>query len=342
MAPKSSKRSAKVRTKCEVAKGETVEIAEYKGKDEDKLQAQLKPVGKYLQNVGADGKCLARALADQVFGDETRYQEILDAIVDTMLNNRDEFEPFHTSSAEEGKSFNERIQFILSDGKWLGDLELSAFLKRHRRNAIIHHADQAPNVKMVGPPDAAVIQLAYDGQHYYSVRDRLDPSPGLPARHLTLQEMEDLAKKHEDAKQIDDSTRAELTDRFASTTDASRVTKYLQECATATSASLATARGDATKGATRDDLKLSAASVLTRLASLLSCLRRASHADSSAVGEGIAEAKDKELTRSTDSGPAPVQSKAERKRLKDAKRKQQKAAEWSKGTALLGNLLISV
>jgi hypothetical protein len=291
MAPKFSKHGAKRQSQPKSKK-----VDEYRGEDEDELRAQLGSLGLYLRNVPDDGNCLPRALADQLLGDHNRYQEMRDLMFETISSNRGDYEQFH---ADDDESFDEWLSKVLDDGEWAGDQELMAILRHFNVNGIIHQAGQKPKEKEVAPRKAPVIQVAFDGQHYYSVRDQSDRAPGQPAKHVTLQEMDARAAK------IEDDTKAKKNEEAKHVHDLPPVQ---EACGTASFVALAPA--------------------------------------GRASADAVSEARDEQATTLGESGSACVLSRAQRKRLRDLERKQQKAAgglsESDERMASLVKELISV
>jgi hypothetical protein len=83
--------------------------------------------------MAADGNCLFRALADQLYGDYGNcHEEIRSDICDYMAANQDDFKVFlvldddSCEEGDDGKDFESYIDKMRQDGEWGGNLELVA------------------------------------------------------------------------------------------------------------------------------------------------------------------------------------------------------------------------
>jgi len=143
--------------------------------------------------VASDGNCFFRAIADQVFGEESRHEEIRALVAREIARGEREFAPF--VDEEPYAAYAARVA---RNGEWAGHVEIIACARALKRGICIHQVDQprwVAGTREVSD-DVAVFHVSYEGgEHYNSVRalgGRLD-EPGGPVAINALREP-DLAR----------------------------------------------------------------------------------------------------------------------------------------------------
>ena len=142
-------------------------------------QSDLKKFGSHLKEkllrlkeVGSDGNCLFRSVADQLEGNDSKHDKYRMAAITYIQEHKDEFVPF----IEE--TFASYIFRMSNKGCWGGQMELNAMAHCFKFNVIIHQTDSPDQAHVYHEPIGSVptIHLAYHlGCHYNSVRRADDP-----------------------------------------------------------------------------------------------------------------------------------------------------------------------
>lgn len=88
------------------------------------FQKQLAGLQLSIRDVKGDGNCLFRSLADQMEGDVNQHATYRHAIVEFMLKNPDDFEPFIDTDEH---SFLDYCKKMSKNGEWGGNMELVSF-----------------------------------------------------------------------------------------------------------------------------------------------------------------------------------------------------------------------
>ncbi|KAH9317432.1 hypothetical protein KI387_019201 [Taxus chinensis] len=78
-----------------------------------------------VRRMAADGNCLFRAVADQVYGDAELYDLTRQMCIDYMEKERDHFSPFVTESFTAYCKRKRRDKALLAEGRFYSDLELT-------------------------------------------------------------------------------------------------------------------------------------------------------------------------------------------------------------------------
>ncbi|PWA50994.1 Ovarian tumor, otubain [Artemisia annua] len=167
-----------------------------KKSDISEFRAQLDALGLKIIEVTADGNCFFRSLADQLDGDEDKHEKYRKMVVQYIMKNRENFEPF----IEDEVPFDEYCQSMEKDGTWAGNMELQAASLVTHSNICIH-LKSSPRwyIKNFGDHDAQMIHLSYhDWEHYNSVRSKEDTCDG-PARPIIIKADADLTVKSHQA-----------------------------------------------------------------------------------------------------------------------------------------------
>uniref|UniRef100_A0AAV1UCS7 OTU domain-containing protein n=1 Tax=Peronospora matthiolae TaxID=2874970 RepID=A0AAV1UCS7_9STRA len=139
------------------------------------MRKQLNSIGCKLHEVEADGNCLFRALADQIFGDQTQHQQARDEIVEYMEHQREDFEPF----MEDEEKFEKYCERMRSDGTWGGNQELYAAARLFQVYVVVHQDQPSARIMVIECDrlkPTRFVHVAYHGEdHYDSVRRITDP-----------------------------------------------------------------------------------------------------------------------------------------------------------------------
>lgn len=151
--------------------------------DLSELRVQFDQLGLKIIQVAADGNCFFRALADQLEGNEGEHIKYRNMVVQYILSNRENFEPF----IEDEVPFDEYCQSMIKDGTWAGNLELQAASLVFKRNICIHRANYPRwYISNFNDRETTMIHLSYhDGEHYNSVRLQDDSCEG-PAKPIVI------------------------------------------------------------------------------------------------------------------------------------------------------------
>ncbi|PIA56552.1 hypothetical protein AQUCO_00700712v1 [Aquilegia coerulea] len=162
-----------------------------KPKDMGEFRSQLDTLGLQIVQVTSDGNCFFRALADQLQGNEEEHQKYRNMVVQYILKQREDFEPF----IEDGVPFDEYCKSMAEDGTWAGNMELQAASLVTRSNICIHRIMQPRWYIRNFPNHARIIHLSYHNEeHYNSVRLKEDPCNG-PAKPIVIKVDADLSRE---------------------------------------------------------------------------------------------------------------------------------------------------
>nr|GEW14898.1 OTU domain-containing protein 3 isoform X1 [Tanacetum cinerariifolium] len=171
-----------------------------KKSDITEFRAQLDALGLKIIEVTADGNCFFRSLADQLDGDEDKHEKYRKMVVQYIMKNRENFEPF----IEDEVPFDEYCQSMEKDGTWAGNMELQAASLVTHSNICIH-LKSSPRwyIKNFSDHEAQMIHLSYhDWEHYNSVRSKEDTCDG-PTRPIIIKADADLTVKPHQANGAD-------------------------------------------------------------------------------------------------------------------------------------------
>ena len=143
-----------------------------------KFKLKLAKMNLRLNDVGADGNCFFRAVADQLFGYEIFHIRLRREVVEHMRNNKDKYSLF----IEDDIDFDKYLNYMGTDGIWGGQLEMSVLAELHNFNVIVYQIDFEDMAQEFHPwdtKDLKTIHLSYhQGRHYNSVRSMSDPGRG--------------------------------------------------------------------------------------------------------------------------------------------------------------------
>jgi OTU domain-containing protein 3 len=137
--------------------------------DLSKFREQLAPFGLKVKEMGADGNCFFRAIADQLEGDESSHMTYRYAAVDYMRLNKEMYTPF----IEDDETIDQYCDDMAKDGVWGDQLEMNALASSYKFNMVVHQVDHPSMVQCFHPPMGSVptLHLSYHlNEHYNSVR----------------------------------------------------------------------------------------------------------------------------------------------------------------------------
>ncbi|CAH8566191.1 unnamed protein product [Dicrocoelium dendriticum] len=176
--------------------------------DENNLEKLLlEKRGWRIVKVKADGACLFRSVAHQIFGDEEHHEVVRKQVVDYMLENREHFSPYVT------EEFDHYINRKRASTCYGNHIEIQAIAELYNRPVEIYHDSVEPiNVFHAEYSKEFPIRLSYHGRvHYNSVVDPYKPSfgcgLGMPNYQPTLSEPDLIAQ----ALQESENTQLEET-----------------------------------------------------------------------------------------------------------------------------------
>ncbi|PRP89089.1 hypothetical protein PROFUN_01809 [Planoprotostelium fungivorum] len=142
-----------------------------------------------VKSMGADGNCLFRSVADQIYGDQEMHDQVRERCMNYMSQERDHFGPFVD------EDFDQYIERKKRDRCFGNHLEIQAIGEIYNRPVIIYQwkdDDAVEEIKLfegaVEGEDNPPIRLSYhDKNHYNSIIDPDNPSVGvglgLPGLH---------------------------------------------------------------------------------------------------------------------------------------------------------------
>lgn len=110
-------------------------------KQENKFRENISNMNLFIKDIVGDGNCMFRAISDQVYGSEEKYDLLRQKCMDYLLIERDFFEQF----VEGGKNgFDEYINMKRKNGVWGDDIELQALSEIYNRPIEIYSNSTKP------------------------------------------------------------------------------------------------------------------------------------------------------------------------------------------------------
>ena len=110
-------------------------------KQENKFRKNISNMHLFIKDIKGDGNCMFRAISDQVYGNEEKYDLLRQKCMDYLLIERDFFEQF----VEGGKNgFDEYINMKRKNGVWGDDIELQALSEIYNRPIEIYSNSTKP------------------------------------------------------------------------------------------------------------------------------------------------------------------------------------------------------
>ena len=165
------------------------------GYSEETFMENMANAGLYIVEMAADGNCLFRAVAHQIYMNAEKHHELRKQCVNHMRKHRDRFALFCTTD------FDTYLNNLSRDGSWGDDLEIKALEEIIDRAIVIYSSenkDLAPMTAnfddlevlhtisntgvdtsdVTSKKDILPLKLSYHGQsHYNSVFDGTCPLP---------------------------------------------------------------------------------------------------------------------------------------------------------------------
>ena len=162
-----------------------------------KFREQLALYGLKIIEMGGDGNCLFRSLADQLEGNERLHRKYREAAIEYIEAHKDMFAPF----IEDDETIDQYLSDMIKDGVWGGQIELTALSAVYKFNFIIHQVDN-PIMSFSNFPVGSVptVHVSYHlGEHYNSVRRLDDPCNGvvMPIGHELIPVVQPPKQKEE-------------------------------------------------------------------------------------------------------------------------------------------------
>lgn len=133
------------------------------------FNSQLVGEGRVLREVGADGNCLFRSVADQLYGDESSHLHVRTHVASFMADNEARFLPFLAPGTRH--AYQKYCSLIARPGQWGGHLELAACAAAYNVDITIHQLNKKPQTVFQSDDSTAEIHLAYHcwtTEHYNS------------------------------------------------------------------------------------------------------------------------------------------------------------------------------
>jgi len=152
--------------------------------------------------VGADGACLFRAVAHQIFGDEEKHMIIREQVINYMKQNREHFSQFIS------EDFEHYLIRKLDPHTHGNHVEIQAISELYNRPVEIYHNSLEPiNVFHREYNDLPPLRLSYHGGiHYNSIVDPQNPTfgegLGMPNYQPRLSEPELVEKAKNESENI--------------------------------------------------------------------------------------------------------------------------------------------
>ena len=148
---------------------------------EAQLDAGLAALGLVRSGIAGDGNCLFATIAEQHLGSAHRHPETRALAIATMRACPAAFQPYlleEDLADLHATDYDSYLDKMAQEREWGGNLELTALANALARSMVVHRAGERPYVLAPSEPAAAAraqlgqpFHLAYDGQHYDSVRE---------------------------------------------------------------------------------------------------------------------------------------------------------------------------
>ncbi|KAI4106781.1 MAG: hypothetical protein L6R37_001983 [Teloschistes peruensis] len=180
----------------------------------------LQKAGLYAAKTAGNGNCLFHALSDQLYGDQSRHQEIRAAVIRSMRANSDYYKHFievhpgggtrrnpkrkntgafsskqiapEATAAEKDAVFEGHLARMARGGTYGDNMEITAFSKAYNAEVIIYRSEYAYCVRdggITGPYKS--LHIAYHTyEHYSSVRNIRGPHTGIPNTEALYESVE--------------------------------------------------------------------------------------------------------------------------------------------------------
>eukprot|EP00347_Sterkiella_histriomuscorum_P016120 403354413 len=148
-----------------------------------KFRLQLVQYGLKVKEMGGDGNCLFRSIADQLEGNEKLHRKYRQEAIEYIEANKEMYAPF----IEDDETIDQYLGDMAKDGTWGGQMELQVLSLIYKFNYIVHQVDN-PIMAFSNFDWGAVptLHISYHlGEHYNSVRLLEDNGDGpvMPIGH---------------------------------------------------------------------------------------------------------------------------------------------------------------
>ena len=141
------------------------------------LESQIERMGLRIKQITGDGNCFFRSISDQLYGHENEHRAIRKVIVGHMDENKDEYSLF----VEDDEPWSDYIGRMRKDGTWAGQIEVIVASKIFCMTINIHQPSLPIWIISCDSPQTKSIHLAFEDDHYNSVRMTDDYSDSAPA-----------------------------------------------------------------------------------------------------------------------------------------------------------------
>ncbi|KAL8666252.1 MAG: hypothetical protein Q9202_001520 [Teloschistes flavicans] len=180
----------------------------------------LEDAGLYAVKTAGNGNCLFHALSDQLYGTQSRHQEIRAAVIQSMRANSNYYKHFievhpgggtrrnpkrknagafsskqippEATAAEKDAVFEGHLTRMAKGGTYGDNMEITAFSKAYNAEVIIYRSEYAYCVRddgITGPHKT--LHIAYHTyEHYSSVRNIRGPHTGIPNTEALYESVE--------------------------------------------------------------------------------------------------------------------------------------------------------
>lgn len=161
---------------------------------EDEFKKHLEGLGYFIREVGGDGNCLFRAVAEQMEGSEKNFKNYREMCVEYIKNNKDNFAPFIIDD----ETIDEYIERMSKNKEWGGNLEIYALSQALEANFYIYKEDKQMYIVNYDKPKKNITLTYHEGKHYNSLRK-------LDEKNNTDKENEEKKKKEREKEEDEES-----------------------------------------------------------------------------------------------------------------------------------------
>jgi hypothetical protein len=149
------------------------------------VRSTLKRLGLRIKNVEPDGNCQFRAVADQLYGDPDRYQQVRNMAITELERGEELYKGFVTDD----EAFADYLARMRDEAEWGDMVTLMALSSSASLRVIVHQNDaELPRYELV-PHHGTVrktIHVLFDSsiEHYDSIRALGDDDDGEPPKAI--------------------------------------------------------------------------------------------------------------------------------------------------------------
>ena len=126
----------------------------------------------YEKIVSGDGNCQFRAMADQLWDDDTYHPMVRQQTCDYIDANKNQFRDFvEYGTLEAFVAEMRNVCATAGDRQWGNGITLKAMGKRYQTDiTVVYHSGQPSQEFRCGQSESPMCYLSYDGGHYNSLR----------------------------------------------------------------------------------------------------------------------------------------------------------------------------